>query len=365
MNDKGMAVSRQNTRKRTSRFQQLWLQVEAMVEEKAQLEAALDRLAMRLASEVLPAEEALASVCRQALERLLWFSERKTLGKKLRMALTPWMDELLDRLVDIADVDEDLRRRLARHHAAVLNVPLDANSGESEWCQLEAWLEQQQRQNGGDEWEWLDATRTCAELHEMLDEAVDDEPLPQYGQGPLPGAQGQADAEGGRSEHTGLHDATFKRLFRQTAAALHPDKETDEQKRRDKHVLMTRLLQARRDHDLITLLHLHRHHAGRQDVLNDADERQLEGALMQHLAVLGKQRAALAAKSFLHFQAYHRFHDEDAAVVDARIIEYIDLVQKRQRVYRKFLDDVGTLKQLRERLQPRLHPGQPWLNRLW
>lgn len=353
-----MAVCRQNGHVRRTRFQQLWLMVEAMVVEKRQLEVALDSLALRMEAEILPAELALAKLCRQALERLLLFSERRTLSKRRREALAPWMDELLDTLLDAGCMDNALRDRLARHHARVLELSLDAQSPLSDWCQLSRYLEEREACEDRFRQEFLRATESCPEQPEThhqehgSDWQEDFEPSPRQ-------HQSSARAEGDATGY--LDDAVFKRLFRQTAAALHPDKETDEGKQRDKHVLMTKLLQARKEHDLLTLMQLHERYAENRSALSQADERQLEGVLLQHLLVLQKQKEALAEKSFLHYMAYHQFHDKDSRVVDARFADHLAFYAQRQASLAAFLDEVKTLKQLQERLPM----GYDYLRSLW
>lgn len=339
--------------------------VEAMIDEKAQLEASLERLVRRLESDVLPVEQASAEVCRQALERLLLFSERKTLGKRRRIALTPWIDELLDNLLDVGHVDDALRDRFARHHAAVLDLALNPDSELSAWHQLEKLLEQREAQEARFRREFLQATEPADEEQGLSDVSDAFDPGQAEGNSQWQQAQGRSESHSqsgsARMGSDCLDGAVFKRLFHQTAAALHPDKEADENRRQEKHVLMTRLLQARKDHDLITLMQLHERYAQTQSVLSGADERQLEGVLLQQLVVLQKQKDALADKSCLHYMAYHRFHDRDSEVVNARIVDYTRRLEQRQKVLQTFLDEVGTLKQLRSRLQP----GYRYLSTLW
>ena len=365
MNDREIAVCRQQGHARRTRFQQLWSMVETMIDEKTQLEASLERLVRRLESDVLPVEQALAEVCRQALERLLLFSERKTLSKKRRIALTPWIDELLDNLLDVGHVDDALRDRFARHHAAVLDLALNPDSELSAWHQLESLLEQREAQEARFRREFLQATEPVDEEQALSAGSDDVDSGPGEESRPWQQAQGRtasaSQSGSARLEPACLDDAVFKRLFRQTAAALHPDKEADEHRRQDKHVLMTRLLQARKDYDLITLMQLHERYAPRQSLLSSADERQLEDVLLRHLVVLQKQKDALADKSCLHYMAFHRFHDRDSEIVDTRIADYTERLEQRQQVLQAFLNEVVTLKQLRSRLQP----GYRYLSTLW
>ncbi len=332
MNDKAIIVLRQEGHTRRTRYQQLWFMAESMMIEKAQLEIELDALASRIQSEVLPLELELAYVSVQALERLLLFSERKTLGKGYRSALSPWIDELLVSLLDINRPDDSQLDRIARHHATVgackgackghFNSAMGTLFDRGGACRTPEERDECYRQ------EFLQATEP------------DHEDERHSGSAPCAGVPSSSVADG----------AVFQRLFRQAAAALHPDKEPIEEKRHEKHDLMTRLLQARRENDLITLLLMHDQYAEADSALSGADEQQLEGVLVQHLVVLQKQKDALADKSPLHCMAYHYFHDKDMQTVDARIAEQIAVHRQRRQALETFLEEVRTLKQLMARL---------------
>lgn len=307
--------------------------VESMMSEKAQLEVELDALASRIQAEVLPLELELADVSVQALERLLLFSERKTLGKGYRSALSPWIDELLVSILNLDRPDDTQLNRIARHHATVNGSCKSAckgnfNSATSTPFDREGPCRTPEERDEYNRQEFLQATEP------------DQEDKRHYGSCPGTGISSDSVADG----------AVFQRLFRQAAAALHPDKEPVEEKRREKHDLMTRLLQARRENDLITLLLLHDQYAEAESALSGADEQQLEGVLIQHLVILQKQKDALADKSPLHCMAYHYFHDKDAQTVDARIAEQIAVHKQRREALETFLDEVRTLKQLMARL---------------
>ena len=78
------------------------------------------------------------------------------------------------------------------------------------------------------------------------------------------------------TDRESINDDVFKRLFRQTAAALHPDREKDEDRRKEKHVLMSHLLKASKERDLISIVKLHERHASATSTLSGDDEQALE-----------------------------------------------------------------------------------------
>ena len=76
------------------------------------------------------------------------------------------------------------------------------------------------------------------------------------------------DAEDARERRQQLMDGTWVRnLFRRAAQALHPDREQDPKQRQARERSMQQLLQARKQGDIMTLLHLYSEHAGGGDLV--------------------------------------------------------------------------------------------------
>lgn len=80
------------------------------------------------------------------------------------------------------------------------------------------------------------------------------------------------------------------RLFRRLARVLHPDREPDEARKRDKHRLMSDCLRARDERDIDTLLSLYTEHVGGLPMgLADADAASLERLLRVQLDTLQRR----------------------------------------------------------------------------
>jgi hypothetical protein len=156
-----------------------------------------------------------------------------------------------------------------------------------------------------------------------------------------------------RDPSASMGDAVFKRLFRQTAAALHPDKESDLARQTEKHELMSRLLQARKERDLITLLRLHEAHAEADSNLSGADEEQLEGILLDYLDHLRIRSGEIVHKTGMHVMVFNQFYDRKPAVVKRRINRHLKKTNDKRRSIQEFVDEVRTLKRLKELLTQR------------
>lgn len=80
---------------------------------------------------------------------------------------------------------------------------------------------------------------------------------------------------------------SVERLFRRLARVLHPDREPDETRKQEKHVLMSQCLKARDDNDIDTLLTYYCEYVGQlPDDIGDDSHDQLVRALEQQLTLL-------------------------------------------------------------------------------
>ena len=66
-------------------------------------------------------------------------------------------------------------------------------------------------------------------------------------------------------------DKQITKLYRQLAKQLHPDKETDEEKKSEKSALMQQLSQAKKDKDVVALFILAQQHLLQNKMVIDED----------------------------------------------------------------------------------------------
>jgi hypothetical protein len=100
------------------------------------------------------------------------------------------------------------------------------------------------------------------------------------------------DEEGEDLEHIlpnapAITNQIFQRLFRSTAAKLHPDREPDPALRDVKQGLMSDLLKARKTGDVMTILELYQEYVDREQIFSKADEKQLITALEHQIGLAG------------------------------------------------------------------------------
>lgn len=366
MNMQSIAPQKQSKKRTQSRFQRLWAEAEGLAKENLKLEKELDVLVQRIDSEVFKAERELGETIREVVYRQLDFAQKKSLLKWQRAELSEWIDDNLSELVAMGLLDEPLQNKLAELRATELGIELDQNSELSPVEQLEKHFEDESAQfrrqfetpaennttadlldedeeddgDGVDDCNDTMEEEELAELLRRLHEEFDD-----HDRIEIPEPQKRADKL--------ISDAVFKRLFRQTATALHPDKESNEERRREKHGLMSQLLKARKEYDLITILQLHEQHAMAASELNGDDQQELEQVLVEYLNQQQRRLDEIVHQSPMHHMAFTEFYHMRPATVTRRINAHVGKIGKKRQGLLDFIGNVKTLKRLKEVLAER------------
>lgn len=113
------------------------------------------------------------------------------------------------------------------------------------------------------------------------------------------------------------------RLFRKLAAALHPDRETDDEQRTVKHELMQQCLEARDRNDLPTLLELFDQHVGNlSDLFSQSDPQRLERVLLGIQRTLQLRLRHVLQQDPLSQQIIDRYNARDADETDRRFKQH-------------------------------------------
>jgi len=255
-----------------TRFQILYSKVDALSKENEQLDADLNQVVQRVQRETCEVELDLGKTIRKVLDRQLDFALKKTLLQWQRAELDDWIDAHFMHLQAMGMLDDALYDKIALVRAFQLGITLDSDSELSPSEQLDnhfaeeasklfeqADLSEERYEEVGDRENAHDGDASNANCEIDMDDWNQDDI-----------EFDDVFTDGASSEDTkGLDTGTanpiigdvFKRLFRQTARALHPDKEVDEQRQVEKNALMSELLKARKEFDLITVLRLHEQHA--------------------------------------------------------------------------------------------------------
>lgn len=362
MKTKEITHGKQGKKKPVSRFQQLWSEAEMLAKENAELEKRLDILVLRIDKDVLTEEREMGETVRQMVYRQLEFAGRKSLLKWQREELNEWISENLSELTMLGLLDEPLRNAVAELRAFQLGVELDPDSALSAEEQVEQFLAKSDDDWWDTEEDGASATRKRAgdlfdedddDEYDEDDELEDEEALAELLRKLHDEFDDQLEPQTQASGRKPISDDVFKRLFRQTAAALHPDREIDETRRQEKHVLMSQLLKARKERDLIAIVKLHETHASAESALSGDDEQALEEVLIDYLNQQHARMNHITQKSPMHYMAYSEFYSEKPATVTRKINAHLRKVRERRRSLSDFLSEIKTLKSLKSVLEVR------------
>ena len=254
---------RKRANKRLERFHTLRERLKRKKREVARFEADMDALMGVYRTQVLPVEaEEVAPLSRLA-ERLIVFMSRKSLGERDRSELAEWFWETLRSITAFEpQVADELAQRFQETVARYAGLTME---------QFTALREEVERDEASVH-EWHDD-----EAPELDDEQPDlfgfDDPFLGGDWDEAKASQAQPDGPSAASvvdPERLINGEWIRGLFRRTAQALHPDRELDPHKRQDKHTLMARLLDARKNEDVLTILELYSEHVS-GGVLQAAD----------------------------------------------------------------------------------------------
>lgn len=238
------------------RFDKLRNAVERELRHKQKLQLELDNLSTFYRERILPAERELITPLATLAEKLVVFYGRKSLGRRQRDELGEWIMEIVGRVRYLdADTADTLCRRVDQQLADMMGITEE---------ELDA-RRQEYREAQAAEEEYCDEENVVAgpETEPTPDEFLQDD---MFGFDDL---QEEDAGDDVRDTDTGvrlMNSEWVRSLFRRTAQVLHPDREPDPLRRRDKEQAMQVLLEARQRDDILTMLQLFSEHCGEDNL---------------------------------------------------------------------------------------------------
>ena len=361
-------ILRKHGKKSRSRFQKLLERSERLKGKIDQRNAGIEALVERVRDEVLPAEQKHLSSYVLLLRRLLTLGQRKSWANWQRQQIEHIIVDSSARIAHLGLIDQMLLDDFARYDAYRMGVELDENDGRPPGEQLQALLRQRQEEAQEDfaQTQAEAAMQFYAELDELVEELLDEEmgPAPrprntnsmqadffadvssQETEGMDPRFQAERqrrreeiradltarfeslldsgmdasdfnddagigfdeeaidDEPPSKRKHAEISNHTLRAMFRSTAAVLHPDKVVDAVEKEKKQALMIRLLAARKNGDVLTIVSLYQQYVTDGTALSKDEEAQLVAALEAQVHSLEAQLDEYAAPTALHEMAY-------------------------------------------------------------
>ena len=380
-----------------------------MQSQNERLRVDLDSIVEQIELTVLPMEKELGALQRELALRLTHFQRYKSLNKGQRHVMRNWVSEICDILMVLGLYDDELREVIAQDVARDVGIKLDPDSDLSAVDQVSAYI----KKLSEDEHQRF-AAAFEKKLKSRIDQRVskkfgkvrkNNSSVQDLFQDDLDMAQAQRDEQiedyraeieadlreqmqreqnhfsnsihgdpfldelfggfdGGYDDHPPLDDKPviphrkfdsdlFKRLFRKTARALHPDKEKDDEKREEKHSLMKTLLEARNQGDLLTIFQLHHEHVGEETNIDARDEKELAKVLQFHIQALTDEKQAIANESTLSEEAYETFYAPSKKARERNIAHHLGHIAAEKKELTSLLNSMVNLKTLKAELDDR------------
>ena len=150
-------------------------------------------------------------------------------------------------------------------------------------------------------------------------------------------------------------DKQITKLYRQLAKQLHPDKETDEEKKSEKSALMQQLSQAKKDKDVVALFMLAQQHLPDHEMVMDEDMlERLKMTLTEKIEQLNLDYQDLKHGGDIKNIIWQRFGGGNKASRQKGLREYREHLKKESQALLAQSQEIKTVKQMQERLKKRV-----------
>ena len=367
--------------KSRSRFQLLWEQAETLQSKIDQRARDLEPLRATISEQVWPLQRESAQSSVKLVEKLVKFGHRKSLSRWQRTELHDWILEHMSILQTAEMVDDNLEEAVTRYEAFRFDISLsDADprslqdqllDGLNSLRQSETDKQEQQRSAGIEQMldQYLglppeitdpydprqeEALEEYEEQRELQRAKVSDIAAAMFDDGDSDPFDETDEEELGANSTPApqLDNNTFKRIFRMTASALHPDKEPNPEIRKQKQTLMADLLAARKQGDLMAMITLYQQHANDTDSLSKTDEKQLMAILQQQVKRLTHDYDSYQAESPIDELTW-KLYQSSVKNSEQAITDYIQTLADRARSNEKIVDQLTSLKKLMPFLEAR------------
>ncbi|MBL4621606.1 MAG: hypothetical protein JKY89_04330 [Immundisolibacteraceae bacterium] len=379
-------TNRAQPKKKRSQFQQLWDQAETLQAQLDQRAVDLEPLRATISKQVWPLQRESAESSVKLVEKLVKFGHRKTLSRWQRAELHDWILDHMAILQTAEMVDDNLEETVTRYEAFRFDITLSEADPRSLQDQLldglnslrqsETDKQDLQRSQGIEQMldQYLglppevtdpydprqqEALEDYEEQRELKRAKVSDIAAAMFDDSdPFEPTDEDDELSPENDSLPRLDNNTFKRIFRITASALHPDKEPNPELRKLKQGLMADLLAARKQGDLMAIITLYQQHANDTDTLNQTDEKQLMAILQQQVKRLTHDYDAYQPESPIDELTW-KLYQSSSKKTEQAIAEYTLQLADRARSNQKIVEQLTSLKKLMPFLEARYDLEEP------
>ena len=357
--------------KQKNKLNQLWEDVEKKQRRIDRYQTKLDDFYHEFKASTEKQERAVCRATEKWIHRLISFIPRKTIRGSQREALYDWIQEELTILESnpFNPVDS-IALREAFNQALLAQPSNQTDADVMTEDQIEAFREEMFMMLGYEleisDDELMAMVKDPQKFHDYLQSVMAEQRQEEHTAeddiewGSEDGCS-QSDDENHfepsyhQASDTLYSDKQITKLYRQLAKQLHPDKETNEEKKSEKSALMQQLSQAKKDKDVVALFMLAQQHLPDHEMVMDEDMlERLKMTLTEKIEQLNLDYQDLKHGGDIKNIIWQRFGGGNKASRQKGLREYREHLKKESQELLAQSQEVKTVKQIQERLKQRM-----------
>lgn len=327
------------------RFDSAWQQVINQQKENEHFREDIQTFTKETINRLQEKERACMDTMYDATLHLIEFLNRKSLTLWQREALISWAGQYLDTMESNPFSSHlDLSVIFQRLKDALIAIYPPPPAEERLFDNDDTWQFEAEHTTAASDTNWDAANESESVFDEFFDE------FHKYQQREAE----QQQYEENQALKQLMKSSSINRLFRKIAAILHPDKESDAEKRAEKNSLMSELIQARNSNDIPRIFDFYAKYVGQsplQELGEDLDS--ASELLERQLIDLLDSKENILREEPLTGILYHHFHKKTPAATQRAINKHLKELKAQHNVLQVICRDITSIKKLKPYLELR------------
>ena len=327
------------------KFQREWQRVQSLQKANQNLRTDIVKFVALVENEIGKQEKAYCeALCRQT-HRLTSFIAKKTLPDYQRNELIYWITDNLSDIssnpfgetIELDEIVEQMEAQLGAHRDNEMEKLRKRYPSLDDEEDDDFGEDIRVEENAGS------YDRAAFDFEDIFgtDEEVDDEYIDDFFEHFQQEHETRAEQQKQQSQSMDklLKSTSINQLFRRLARALHPDLVQGEQEKTRRHDLMTELVKARQEKDIVTIMTMYTEHVGEApEGLFEGGYEQMTQLLTYRVEQLKAEKQGIIMENPRHAAIYHQFHHSSSAKVTQGL-------QKHRRYLHQAIEEINEVNQ--------------------
>ena len=362
-----------SSKNKKNKLNQLWEEVEKKQRRNQRYQAKLDDFYHDFKASTEEQEQAVCLMTEKWIHHLLSFVPRKTIKGAQREALYDWIQEELSILeANPFNPVSTVELRDAFNQALMADASNQPNTDAVTPDQLDDFREEISMMLGQDidvsDELLLEMVKDPQKFHDFLQTLMAErmeEALLEEDDNIDWGADDffsqEHESASSRSSYTETSQALYSdkqmtKLYRQLAKQLHPDKETDNNKKAEKSALMQQLSQAKKEKDVVALLLMAQQYLPDHEMVMERDMiERLQATLNEKILHLNREYQALQHGQDLKSIIWQKFGGGNKTDREKGLNQYRNTLKREAKELLEKCQEVKTVKQIQQHLKERVN----------